>query len=78
MAIVNQTVSLAAHVTNATNSVTNSSTDAGQWNVPVILGALLALLAVVIEVPGAVLAIHKLRNRKCLRLIFKQRSEGLT
>lgn len=70
----NQTVALAAHVTNTTSSAPNPSADGGQWSIPIILGVLLALLAIVIGVPGAVLALQKLRNRKCTSLVCKQPS----
>jgi hypothetical protein len=77
MPAFNQTLALASHVMNATSPAPNPSTsaDAGQWSIPVVLGVLLALFAVIIGVPGAVLAIHKLRNRKCLSLVCKELAE---
>jgi hypothetical protein len=37
------------------------------WNPPIIIGALFAILAVILGIPGAILAFKKLRNRKATR-----------
>ncbi|KAJ4351353.1 uncharacterized protein N0V89_006693 [Didymosphaeria variabile] len=45
----------------ATNATANNPTT---WNTPIIIGAISAIMAVIVGVPGAILAVKKIQGRK--------------
>lgn len=69
--ISNFTVALAMTMTETTPSNSTFTTqnqskigDSNEWGIPVIIGVLLAILAVAVALPGAALAIRKLHKCK--------------
>lgn len=66
----NQSTPLATQVlstfaASAPTAISNP-TDTPQWSAPVVFGIILALFAVVIGLPGALLAIEALRRRRAI------------